>query len=90
MKFEKYPCKVSDGAYWRCNGINCKHKVSIRQDTMFAQCRMTIMEQLRIICHYFVRNYNAFQASVELKEITGIMSYRGVSFLFKEVRRQIH
>lgn len=51
---------------------------------------MTIMEQLRIVCHYFVRNYNALQAAVELKEITGIMSYRGVSIMYNLVRKQIH
>ena len=54
---------------------------------MFAQCRMTIMEQLRIVMHYFVRNYNAQQAAIELKEITGLMSYRNVSFLYKIVRK---
>lgn len=48
------------------------------------------MEQLRIVCHYFVRNFNALQAAVELKEITGIMSYRGVSIMYNLVRRQIH
>ena len=41
---------------------------------MFANSRLTIMEQLKIILHYFVRNYNALQAAVELKEITGIHS----------------
>jgi hypothetical protein len=57
---------------------------------MFSCSRLTIMEQLRIICHYFVRNYNALQAAVELKEITGIMSYRSVSVLYRHVRAQIH
>jgi hypothetical protein len=81
MRFEKYTCKTSDGAYWRCP--NCKNKISLRTDTMFYLSRMTMMEQLRIILHYFVRNYNALQAAVELKEITGIHSYRSVSILFK-------
>jgi hypothetical protein len=40
------------------------------------------MEQLRIVLHYFVKNYNALQAAIELKEITGVMSYRNVSVLY--------
>ena len=40
--------------------------------------------------HYFVRNYNALQATIELKEITGIMSYRSVAALFRFARTQVH
>ena len=42
---------------------------SVRIGTMFYGSCLTIMEIVRIVFHYFVRNYNATQAHLELKEI---------------------
>lgn len=62
----------------------------MRDGTVFACCRLTIMEQMKIMLHYFVRNYNATNASLELAEITGMHSVHSVTGLFKFVRNQIH
>jgi hypothetical protein len=45
---------------------------------------------MRIVLHYFIRNYNALQATVELKELSGIVSYRSVAVIYRWVRSQVH
>ena len=44
---------------------------------------MTIMEQIKVVFHYFVWNYNASAATAELLEITGMQSIHSVTGLFK-------
>ena len=62
------------------------------------------MEITKTIFHYFVRNYNARQAVLDMKEIINmrlqpllkpgedidVISYRAVQKMFRMVRRQIH
>jgi len=55
MEFSKYTSRAMDGVFWRCPWNRCRFKTTIRQDTMFKFVRVTIMEQLRVIMHYFVR-----------------------------------
>ena len=62
------------------------------------------MEITKIIFHYFVRNYNASQCVMEMREMINSrfnpllnpnedifkVSYRSVSKIYRMVRRQIH
>ena len=88
MKMSNERRENLDGAIWRCS--KCRKYVSIRHETMFAGIKITIMEQMRIIFHYFVRNYNAMQTTSELRELTGITAYRTVALLYRYVRTQVH
>lgn len=80
MRLVKHPFRENDGCYWRCyvSSRNCSSKVALRSGTMFYHSRLTIMEQLKVMLHYFVRNYNANEAANEFKEMTGVHSYQSV------------
>ena len=44
-------------------------KSGIREGTIFKLCKLTIMEIVRIVFHYFPRFYNATMCLNEMKEI---------------------
>jgi len=44
-------------------------KVSIRHGTLFNSSKLTIMEIMRLVFHYFIRNFNATQAHMEMREM---------------------
>ena len=49
--------------------MDCKLKSSVRLGTVFNHSHLTIMEFIRIVFHYFVRNLNAAQAHLDLREM---------------------
>jgi hypothetical protein len=58
--------------------MGCGNSYTIRAGTSFMKARMTIMEQLKVVYHYFVRNYNSVQASNEIKEMAGLDQRRAI------------
>eukprot|EP00347_Sterkiella_histriomuscorum_P015297 403357558 len=69
MKIVRNTHQNADGYAFRCPNLECKFKMSMRKGTVFDCSKLTIMEMMRLIFHYFIRNYNATQAHLELREM---------------------
>jgi hypothetical protein len=57
---------------------------------MFDNTKICMNEQIRMVFHYFVRNFNARQAALEMQEITGLRQEKHVANVFRDCRRQVH
>lgn len=69
MKIEKSRRSTVDNFIFKCNSKNCRIYSHLRSVSMYSVSHITIMEITKVIFHYFVRNYNARQAVLEMKEI---------------------
>ena len=104
MKIVKSRKSAVDGFIFECATRACRTYSHIRSVSMYSISHITIMEITKTIFHYFVRNYNARQAVLDMKEIIHsrlspllasdddlyLISYRAVQKMYRMVRRQIH
>ena len=61
----------------------------MRKGSFFESSKLTLMETVRIVFYYFVRGFNAVQATTDLNELYPC-GYSAVCKGFKKVRKQIH
>ena len=58
-----------DNFIFECMTRNCRTYSHLRSVSMYSISHITIMEITKTVFHYFVRNYNARQAVLDMKEI---------------------
>ena len=80
---------LADECCFKCPSQSCKRKISLRTGSLFEASKLTLMEVMRIVFYYFVRGFNAAQASTDLNELYPC-GYAGVCKAYKKVRKQIH
>lgn len=69
MKIVKSKRSTVDGYVFECFQRSCRTYSHLRSVSMYSISHITIMEITKTIFHYFVRNYNARQAVLDMKEI---------------------
>jgi len=58
-----------DGYNYQCKRTLSCSKVSLRKGTFFDSTKLTLMESVRLIFHYYVRGFNGGQTVRELNEM---------------------
>jgi hypothetical protein len=68
MRLRLRPNKAADIYTLVCKNSYCNRQYSIRHHTFLDNSTLTMNEIVRIIFHYFVRNYNATETAKEILE----------------------
>jgi hypothetical protein len=69
LKIVKWKYAKTDGHLYLCLNNYCRSRWSIKEGSIFDYSALTMMETSRVIFHYYVRNINATQAYLDLKDL---------------------
>ena len=76
---------------WQCRSVHCRRYYHVGVGTVFGFSKqVSLIEQIRIMFHYYPRQFNAHSAARELMEYTGFWYEKSVNKIFKLLRTQIH